>query len=113
MRKARQTSSLVLVVRGNYALNGQERGNIEVFRAAKARGLGRGVWAFRRIARAYRPTHIHVANPHYVLSVLPALLVTRTPVVYRLGDAPTDRWAEVYGAAPRVAEPQPAERSPA
>lgn len=141
MKEARQISPRVLVVLGNYALNGQERGNIEVFRAAQTRGvdalfvthrawgyahlqptldrlglrwtpldyarhftkrttpigwlrnlvrLSRAAWAFRRIARAYRPTHIHVANPHYVLSVLPALLLTRTPVVYRLGDVPTE-----------------------
>src|SRR5690606_24654106 len=60
------------------------------------RNLGqvmRGARAFQRIARTYRPTHIHVANPHYFLSVLPALLLTRTPVVYRLGDAPTEHHA--------------------
>ena len=130
----------VLVVLGNAALNGQERGNIEVFYAAKEVGIEalfvthrvwghhhiqpaldeRGLawttldyarhftkrlsvggwiqnvgrllkasWAFGRIARQYRPTHIHVANPHYFLSVLPALLLMRTPVVFRLGDVPT------------------------
>jgi glycosyltransferase involved in cell wall biosynthesis len=47
-------------------------------------------WAFWRIVRAFRPTHIHAANPHYVLSVLPALLLLRTPLVYRLGDEPTE-----------------------
>lgn len=130
----------VLVVLGNFALNGQERGNIEVFYAAKSVGVEslfvthkqwghhhiqpaldqRGLawttlnyarhftkrislgewfrnvrrlltasWEFRRIVHRYRPTHIHVANPHYFLSVLPALLTTRTPVVFRLGDVPT------------------------
>lgn len=130
----------VLVVLGNFALNGQERGNIEVFYAAKdvgvealfvthrawgghhiqpalderdlawttldyarhftkrlsfggwVRNVGRllkASWELRRIARKYRPTHIHVANPHYFLSVLPALLLMRTPVVFRLGDVPT------------------------
>ena len=130
----------VLVVLGNFALNGQERGNIEVFYAAKNIGVDalfvthevwgrhhiqpaldqRGLrwtsldyarhftkrlslrgwvqnvgrllkasWRFGRIAKAYRPTHIHVANPHYFLSVLPALLLLRTPVVFRLGDVPT------------------------
>ena len=130
----------VLVALGNFALNGQERGNIEVFYAAKEvgvealfvtheawghhyiqpaldeRGLAwttldyarhftkrlsfggwvqnigrllKASWAFGRIARQYRPTHIHVANPHYFLSVLPALLLMRTPVVFRLGDVPT------------------------
>lgn len=131
----------VLVVLGNYALNGQERGNIEVFRATAGRGLSalfvthkawghthlqpaldglglewttlpyarhftkklspwgwvqnlgrivRGSWRFRAIMRRYGPTHIHVANPHYFLCVLPALLLTRTPVVFRLGDVPTE-----------------------
>jgi glycosyltransferase involved in cell wall biosynthesis len=128
-------------VLGNYALNGQERGNIEVFRAVQGRGVDalfvthadwghahlqpaldglglrwttlpyarhftkrmrprdaarnlgrvmRGARVFRRIAEAYRPTHIHVANPHYFLCVLPALLRMRTPLIYRLGDVPTE-----------------------
>ncbi len=144
MREDRRTAPRVLVVLGNYALNGQERGNIEVFRAVKERGVDalfvthrdwghvhlqptldrlglrwttlpyarhftkrttptgwlrnlgqvmRCARALRRIAKTYRPTHIHVANPHYFLSVLPALLLTRTPVVYRLGDAPTEHHA--------------------
>ncbi len=50
-------------------------------------------WGFWRIARRYRPTHVHAANPHYVLSVLPALLLMRTPLVYRLGDVPTQHHA--------------------
>ena len=134
----------VLVVLGNVALNGQERGNIEVFYATKgvgvdalfvthsdwghhaiqplldrlglawttvgyarhftkrlslrgwAENLGRLLKASRgfwKIARRYRPTHVHVANPHYFLSVLPALLLTRTPVIYRLGDEPTQHHA--------------------
>ena len=140
MASSSWSSPRVLVVLGNLALNGQERGNIEVFNAVKAVGvealfvthrewghyhiqpfldrlginwttlgyarhftknmglrrwgqnLGRlvtGSWAFWRTVRSYRPTHIHVANPHYYLCVLPALLMTRTPVVYRLGDEPT------------------------
>src|SRR5690606_35653862 len=144
MSDPERSTPRVLVVLGNYALNGQERGNIEVFRAVKARGVDalfathadwghvhlqpaldrlglrwttlpyarhftkrttttgwlrnlgqvmRGARAFQRIARTYRPTPIHVANPHYFLSVLPALLLTRTPVVYRLGDAPTEHHA--------------------
>ena len=130
-----------LVVLGNSALYGQERSNIEVYRALAADGVDslyvthatwggqhiqpyldrlglrwtpleyarhfrktmkprdvvrnagailRGSWRFWQIARAYRPTHIHVANPHYVLAVLPALLALwRVPVVYRAGDTPT------------------------
>ena len=134
----------VLVVLGNYALNGQERGNIEVFRATASHGLDalfvtheawgdahlqpaldrldlkwttlayarhftkrlsawdwvqnlgrivRGSWNFGRIRRRFQPTHIHVANPHYFLCILPALLLTRTPIVFRLGDVPTEHHA--------------------
>lgn len=134
----------VLVVLGNAALNGQERGNIEVFRALKdvgvdalfvthrtwghqqiqpaldglglrwdaieyarhftkrtplagwvrnLRKMAAGSWAFWRIAQRYRPTHVHVANPHYFLAVLPALMLMRAPVVYRLGDEPTQHHA--------------------
>lgn len=135
-----EAAARVLVVLGNATLHGQERGNIEVYRALQAdgvdslfvthtrwggqqiepflarlglrstaltyayhfrhgmkardvvRNVGRvfsGSWAFWKIARAYRPTHIHVANLHYVLCVLPALWLLRVPVVYRLGDVPT------------------------
>ena len=42
-----------------------------------------------RVLRRYQATHIQVANPHYFLSILPALWATRTPLVYRLGDVPT------------------------
>jgi len=150
--------SRVLVVLGNFALNGQERGNIEVFHALKTVGveslfvthadwghrhiqpyldqlglrwttlryarhftkrltlrnwftnlrlLLAASWAFGKLVRRYRPTHIHVANPHYYLSVLPALLMTRAPVIYRMGDEPPKhhvlyRWLWRWGIAPRV-----------
>ena len=134
------SAARVLVVLGNAGLHGQERGNVEVYRALRAdgveslfvthaqwggnqvapylsrlglrstplayayhfrRGMGlrdvvrnvgrvlKGSRAFWKIARAYRPTHIHIANPHYALCVLPALWLLRVPVVYRLGDEPT------------------------
>jgi glycosyltransferase involved in cell wall biosynthesis len=51
--------------------------------------LGTGSRRFLQVLRSYRPTHVQVANPHYFLCVLPALLLTRTPVVFRLGDVPT------------------------
>ena len=137
---APHASARVLVVLGNAALFGQERGNIEVYRALQSEGVdslfvthaewgGRqiepyldrlglrstplayayhfrkgmsrkdvarnlrrllaGSRAFWRVAREYRPTHIHVANPHYALCVLPALWLLRVPVVYRLGDVPS------------------------
>jgi glycosyltransferase involved in cell wall biosynthesis len=129
----------VLVLLGNAALHGQERGNIEVFYAAKdvgvdalfvthaewghaqiepalerlglrwttlayayhftkrlgplgwVRNIGRllaASWGLWNIIRKYRPTHIHAANQHYLFSVLPALWLTRVPLVYRLGDVP-------------------------
>ena len=140
MRGSAGAAARVLVVLGNAGLYGQERGNIEVYRALESEGVeslfvthaqwggnqiapylarlglrstplayayhfrrgmglrdvvrnvGRvftGSWAFWQIARAYRPTHVHVANPHYALCVLPALWLLRVPVVYRLGDEPT------------------------
>lgn len=152
------TRPRVLFILGNFALNGQERGNIEVARTAQTAGaealvvthrdwgdrhiqpilnhlnirwvtlryarhftkrmsiglwvknVGRIVkasWELRKTMRSFRPTRIHVANPHYYLSVLPALLLTRTPIVYRLGDEPTQHhplyralWR--WGIVPRV-----------
>lgn len=131
----------ILAVLGNYALNGQERGNIEALRAlaqvgARVRFLLHAEWGsvhlgpyldrlglewqpiryarhfrrgmtpaawqrnlralalssgdFRRACRAFRPTHIHAANPHYVMSVWPALALARVPLIYRAGDTPTE-----------------------
>lgn len=51
-------------------------------------------WRFR-----FKPTHIHVANPESFLNFLPALLLLRTPIIYRAGDAPTLHhwlWRWVY-----------------
>jgi glycosyltransferase involved in cell wall biosynthesis len=145
-------------VLGNLALNGQERGNIQVFNALKEAGVeatfvthsewghhhiqplldrlglrwttlafpyhfrkGIGLrdwaknlrrltsasWAFWKTMRRYRPTHVHLANPHYALSALPALFVTRTPAIYRLGDEPPQhhvlyRLLWRWGIVPRV-----------
>ena len=144
MSEASSPPPRVLVLLGNAALNGQERGNIEALYAARSVGadalfvthadwghaqiqpaldrlglrwkplayayhftkrlrplgwvenLGRLVkasWGLGQIARRYKPTHLHAANQHYVLSVLPALLLMRTPLVYRLGDVPTQHHA--------------------
>ena len=57
--------------------------------ARNVRRLFAGSRAIRQNARDYRPTHVHIANPHYALCVLPALWLLRVPVVYRLGDEPT------------------------
>lgn len=64
------------------------------------RGMGVAEWmrAFGRMLRGnctilralgrFRPTHIYVANETYAANMLPALLLTRLPVIYRIGDAP-------------------------
>jgi glycosyltransferase involved in cell wall biosynthesis len=130
----------VLVLLGNRALNGQERGSVEVFaslsevgvrslfathggwggevvnphldglelrhapvpyavhftRRLRPRGwvanlirVHKGSRALKALIRHFRPTHIHVANPHYFLAVAPVLLATKARVIYRLGDEPT------------------------
>ena len=148
----------VLIALGNLNLNGQERGNIEVYRALQADGVEarfatHAEWgdrnlqpyldrlglawspipyarhftkqlgvkgalrnlrhvrassrAFRQLGREVRPTHVHLANPHYALNVLPALRAIGGSVIYRMGDAPTLHHA-VYrqlwtrGILPRV-----------
>ena len=128
----------VLVIFGNIPLLGQERGNIQVFKALEhdvdalfvthagygheiiqptldALGLewttatfpgrlSRGMsmrqwqdriqeivqnnWEFLRIVREFQPTHIHASNASHFLNLFPALWLLRTPIVYRLGDAP-------------------------
>ena len=42
-----------------------------------------------RVARAYRPTHVHTMNETYALDLLPAFRLLGVPVVYRMGDAPS------------------------
>ena len=42
-----------------------------------------GNWRVLKIAREFRPTHIHAFNTFYLLSFLPALVLVRTPIVYR------------------------------
>ncbi len=41
-----------------------------------------------RFIRRWQPTHIHVANPVWVFSFLPALVFTKVPVIYSIGDEP-------------------------
>ena len=45
-------------------------------------------YRFLRIVSQYRPTHIHAFNHIYVLNFLVALLIVRTPMVFRAGDQP-------------------------
>lgn len=48
-----------------------------------------GSWQLRKIVRRFRPTHFHVGNSAFFLNFLPYLLVSRVPVVYRVGDQPS------------------------
>ena len=51
-------------------------------------GIVRGSLAFLRIHRDFRPTHIHACQQMFVLNFLLGLMLVRTPMVYRSGDAP-------------------------
>ena len=48
-----------------------------------------GSLALIRLIRRWRATHIHVADPSWVLSFLPALLFTKVPIIYSIGDKPS------------------------
>jgi len=45
-------------------------------------------WIFWREVRRWRPTHLHTPDARYVFYCTPAILLSRTPLIYRLGDAP-------------------------
>jgi glycosyltransferase involved in cell wall biosynthesis len=47
-----------------------------------------GSWSLLRLVQSHRASHIHTGNPADVLNFLPALAITRTPLVYRCGDVP-------------------------
>lgn len=50
-------------------------------------------WKFVRIARAFRPTHIHAFNALFTSNFLVGLKILGVPMVYRAGDEPTvHRW---------------------
>jgi glycosyltransferase involved in cell wall biosynthesis len=52
-----------------------------------------GNWRFLKIAQKFRPTHIHAFNSFYILSFLAALVLMRTPMIYRAGEKPViHRW---------------------
>lgn len=46
-------------------------------------------WAFMRAWWSFRPTHVHAYGEPYVANFMPALMLVRTPLVYRAGDEPT------------------------
>ena len=41
-----------------------------------------------RLIRDYDPTHLYVANETFFITMLPALALSRRPLVYRVGDSP-------------------------
>lgn len=55
----------------------------------RLRSLMKGAAEFWRIGRAYEPTHVHVGHMMHFLMMLPAILLLGVPVVYRVGDAPS------------------------
>lgn len=53
----------------------------------------RGNVQFYRIWREFRPDVIHAGNAFQVMTLLPALAFVRTPLIFRLGDVPEERYA--------------------
>jgi glycosyltransferase involved in cell wall biosynthesis len=51
--------------------------------------FARAQWRFLRIARDFRPTHIHAFNQVYVLNFLFGLACLKVPMIFRAGDEPT------------------------
>ncbi len=54
----------------------------------RLRAIVRGSFDLARILRRFRPSVIHVGNLTWFVDFAPALLATRVPIVYRLGDSP-------------------------
>jgi glycosyltransferase involved in cell wall biosynthesis len=48
-----------------------------------------GNWKIYRLIQKFSPTHIFIPNPFYFLNCMLALTISRMPVVYRIGDAPS------------------------
>lgn len=52
-----------------------------------------GNWRMLRVVREFRPTHIHAYGQFFVLNFIPAIMLSRLPLIYRAGDEPTrHRW---------------------
>ena len=69
--------------------------------------IARASWRLLGLMREFLPTHLHVANPQMFLNFLPVLLLTRTPMIYQLVDAPQQspihyRWLWRWGIVRRV-----------
>jgi len=52
------------------------------------KGIAGGSWQLLRQIRSFRATHIHAGSTANVLNFLPALMLTRLPLVFRAGDVP-------------------------
>lgn len=52
------------------------------------RGLVVTSWALFRACRKFKPDVLYVMNPLYAFYALPALMLLRTPLIYRMGDEP-------------------------
>jgi glycosyltransferase involved in cell wall biosynthesis len=51
-------------------------------------GVVGGSWALSRQIGSFNPTHLHVGSTAWVLNFLPALLVSRLPLIFRVGEMP-------------------------
>ena len=61
-------------------------GPLELLRMV--RGLIVTPWALLRLCRRFKPDVLYLMNPLYAFYVLPALMLLRQPLVYRMGDEP-------------------------
>jgi glycosyltransferase involved in cell wall biosynthesis len=50
--------------------------------------IARGSLTLWKLLQKYKPTHIHLCNVDHFINFLPVLLMTRVPLIYRLGDVP-------------------------
>jgi glycosyltransferase involved in cell wall biosynthesis len=77
--------------------------------ALKLWSLLSGGIEFHEIVREFRPTHIHISGVSDFIAIWFGLIMTNTPVIYRLGDSPQQkpavyRWLWRWLLKPRVAK---------
>lgn len=53
------------------------------------KGILGGSWQLLKQIQSYRATHIHSGSTANILNFLPALMITRLPLVFRAGDVPS------------------------
>lgn len=71
--------------------------------------LFKGGFRLLMIIRNFKPTHIHLSNPNDFLGVWYGLMLTKIPIIYRVGDAPLKRpiiyqWIWRWLIKPRVSK---------